>query len=201
MPRLRLPIRLVALAAAGLLSVSWVPGASAAPVTYHLDPKHTFPSFEVDHYGGMSKFRGLFRKTSGDVVLDKAAQKGSVSIVIDAASIDFGIEVMNDKVRSEEALDAAKFPQATYRGELVDWVNGAPTKLQGELTLHGVTKPVTLAIDSFKCQPHPLLKHDWCGANATGTFRRDEFGITKGRENGFDMGVLLRIQVEGVAAE
>ena len=83
----------------------------------------------------------------------------------------------------------------------MDWKDGAPTRVDGELTMHGVTRPVALAIHSFKCIPHPMLKRDYCGADASATLRRDEFGIDAGRRYGFDMGVVLRLQVEGVAAE
>ena len=75
---------------------------------------------------------------------------------------------------------------------------GAPTKVRGELTLHGVTRPVELRIERFKCMPHPMNQRDWCGADATATFRRDEFGIDAGKDYGFDMNATLRIQVEAV---
>ena len=66
----------------------------------------------------------------------------------------------------------------------------------GELTLHGVTLPVPLTINRFKCMPHPWRKKEVCGADATASFQRDAFGITAGADHGFDMGVLVRIQVE-----
>lgn len=190
------------LAALPLLVLGGAPAvAGATPVTYQLDPKHTFPHFEADHMGGMSKWRGLFKRSSGTVVLDKASQRGTVDVSIDTDSLEFGLDIMNSKGRSEEMFDAARFPKITYRGQLVDWVDGKPTHVDGELTLHGVTKPVRLTVDSFKCMPHPLLKRDYCGADAVATLRRDEFGIDAGKKYGFDMGVTLRIQVEGVATE
>jgi polyisoprenoid-binding protein YceI len=69
------------------------------------------------------------------------------------------------------------------------------------LTLHGVTRPVTLKLALFKCIMHPMLKRELCGADAMGTIRRDEFGLTAGKDYGFKMDVALRIQVEAVAAE
>lgn len=174
--------------------------AHAAPATYVVDPKHTFPHFEADHMG-MSKWRGMLTKSEGTVVLDKQAQSGTVDITMDADSIDYGLAVMNAKGRSDEILDAAKYPKITYKGRLAGWTDGKPTRVEGELTLHGVTRPVTLDIHSFKCQPHPLFKRDWCGADASATFQRDQFGIDAGRKYGFDMGVVIRIQVEAVLAE
>jgi polyisoprenoid-binding protein YceI len=180
-----------------------LPGAAAlaAPVTYTIDPAHTYPSFEADHMGGLSVWRGKFDKTSGTIVLDKAAKTGTVEVKIDAASVDYGLDKMNEKAKSDELFDVAKFPQAIYKGKLEGFTNGAPTRVAGELTLHGVTKPLTLKIDSFKCMPHPMLKREVCGADALGTFNRGDFGIDAGKAYGFKMDVALRIQVEAVAAE
>ncbi len=174
--------------------------AAAAPAVYEIDPAHTFPSFEADHMG-ISTWRGKFNDSRGEIVLDKAAGSGSVKVAIDTASIDFGLDAMNDKARGAELFDTAKYPQATYTGTLADFRDGVPTRARGELTLHGVTRPVELRIDRFKCMPHPLNKRDWCGADATATFRRDEFGIDAGKDYGFDMDVTLRIQVEAVAKQ
>lgn len=176
-------------------------GAQAAAVTYRIDPSHTYPSFEADHMGGMSVWRGKFDKSNGTVTMDKAAGTGSVEVTIDADSIDFGLAAMNAKAKSAELFDTAKFPKAVYKGKLDGFVNGAPTKVVGDLTLHGVTQPVTLTLNSFKCMPHPMLKRDFCGADALATIQRDQFGISAGKDWGFNMGVTLRIQVEAVATE
>ncbi|WP_028313090.1 YceI family protein [Derxia gummosa] len=175
--------------------------AVAAPATYNLDPAHTYPSFEADHMGGLSTWRGKFTKNSGTVVLDKEAGTGTVDVTIDASSIDFGHAKMNEHAKGPDMFDVAKFPTATYKGKLVNFVNGAPTEVQGDLTLHGVTKPVTLKINQFLCKPHPMLKREACGADAIGSFNRADFGIDYGKGYGFKMDVTLRIQVEGVKAE
>jgi polyisoprenoid-binding protein YceI len=174
--------------------------AVAAPATYTIDPTHTFPSFEADHMG-LSVWRGKFNKNAGTVILDKAAGQGSVDITIDTTSIDFGLDIMNSKAREPDLFDTAKYPTARYKGQLAGFANGAPSRVVGELTLHGVTKPVTLTINSFKCVPHPMLKRDWCGADAHATINRAEFGIDAGKDYGFKMDVVLRIQVEAVLAE
>jgi polyisoprenoid-binding protein YceI len=173
----------------------------AAPVTYDIDPTHTFPSFEADHMGGMSVWRGKFTKSSGKVVLDVAAKTGSVDISIDPASISFGMEKLDEHVKSADALDVVKFPTATYSGTLVKFIKGRPTEVDGKLTLHGVTRPVRLSVRTFRCMPHPKLKKEFCGADAYATIKRDEFGVSYGKDYGFNMDVNLRIQVEGIKAE
>ena len=175
-------------------------GAVAAPTHYNIDPLHTFPSFEGDHLGGVSVWRGKLTRTTGKVVLDRAAGTGTVDVVMDADSIDFGLATMNTHAMSAEFLDTAKFPKITYKGKLEAFVDGKPTRLAGELTLHGVTRPVTLEILSFKCVPHPMTKLELCGADALGTFKRDEFGLSVGKDWGFSMDVTLRVQVEANVA-
>ncbi len=160
-----------------LLSTLAIGAATAAPVTYTIDPTHTFPSFEADHMG-ISVWRGKFNKTSGQVTLDKAAGAGTVDVVIDADSVDFGLGIMNDKAKSAELFDTVI--------------------AVAELTLHGVTKPVVLKLNSFKCIPHPMLKRELCGADASASINRDEFGMDAGKPYGFKMDVTLRIQVEAV---
>jgi polyisoprenoid-binding protein YceI len=184
-----------------LLSLVFCATASAAPVTYNVDPMHTYPSFEADHLSGLSVWRGKFDKTSGKITLDKAASAGTVDIVVDAASVDYGLGIMNEKAKSAELFDVAKYPQATYKGKLDGFVKGAPTKVVGDLTLHGVTKPVELKILSFKCMPHPMFKRDVCGADALTVIKRDDFGMDAGKAYGFSMDVTLRIQIEALAAE
>jgi polyisoprenoid-binding protein YceI len=191
-------IRCLAALSLGLLGTA----AVAAPVTYNVDPDHTYPSFEADHFGGMSVWRGKFKKTSGTIVLDKEAKTGTVDVKIDASSFDSGHDKLNEHVKSSEAgmFDVAKYPTATYKGKLAKFTDGAPTEVQGELTLHGVTKPVTLTIRSFKCMQHPMKKKEFCGADAVGTINRDDFGVGWGKNFGFKMDVKLAIQVEGFVA-
>jgi polyisoprenoid-binding protein YceI len=183
-----------------LLLGAAIGAACAAPVTYNIDPAHTYPSFEADHMG-ISVWRGKFNGNSGTVVLDKAAQTGSVDVSIDTGSVDFGLDALNKWAVGEKLFDVAKFGPARYKGKLTGFVNGAPTEVAGELTLHGVTKPVTLKLALFKCIQHPMLKREVCGADAVGSFKRDEFGLDAGKAYGFKMDVPLRIQVEAIAAE
>src|SRR3546814_11575564 len=115
------------------------------------------------------------------------------------ASIDFGHDKLNEHARGAELFDATKYPQATYTGQLRDFVDGKPTRVVGELTLHGVTRPVELEIRSFKCMQHPMLKRELCGADALAPIPRDDIGLAAGKEHGFCMAVTLRIQVEAIA--
>lgn len=187
-----LPLSLLALAGV----------ASAAPVTYDIDPAHTYPSFEADHMGGLSVWRGKFDRTSGKIVLDKTARTGTVEVTVDAASVDYGLDKMNEKARSDELFDVAKYPQAIYKGKFAAFKNGAPGEVVGELTLRGMTKPLTLKIQSFKCMPHMVKKgKEVCGADAYATFDRADFGMDAGKKYGFKMEVNLRIQVEAVQAD
>jgi polyisoprenoid-binding protein YceI len=172
--------------------------ANAAPSTYTIDPDHTHPSFEVDHFGGLSTWRGTFKTTSGKVQYDSAAKSGAVDVIIDTASVDLAHDKLNQHVSSPEMLDVVKFPTAEYKGKFSEFSNDAPKSIVGELTLHGVTKPVNLTINSFKCFEHPMLKKQVCGADASGSFNRADFGVNYGQQYGFKQDVLLRIQVEGI---
>lgn len=187
------------LLAAALLSP--VAGAAAVEVAYELDPAHTFPSFEADHLGGLSVWRGKFNASRGTVTLDRESGSGRLEVVVDTASVDFGLDAMNQKARGASLLDTGRWPEARYGGRLVDFVDGRPTRAEGELTLRGVTRPLMLELRSFRCMPHPLHGRELCGADALATFQRDDFGIDAGRDHGFDMTVSLRIQVEAVAVE
>ncbi|MCM2543093.1 YceI family protein [Burkholderia glumae] len=184
--------------AAGALAAALSIPAMAAPVTYQLDPSHTYPSFETDHFGGLSVWRGKFDESSGTVTLDRAAKTGSVEVTTKIASIHTGSAKLDEHVQTSEFFDAAKYPDATYKGTL-KFEGDKPVAVVGNLTLHGVTKPLTLKIDSFKCMQHPMLKREVCGVDAVGEFNRDEFGIDYGKQYGFKMKTKLLISAEGVA--
>lgn len=175
--------------------------AIAAPVKYNIDPNHTFPSFTADHMGGLSNWRGKINTSSGSITLDTAAQTGTVDVKMELKDIDFGHEKMNAHAKSPEIFDVEKFPTATYTGKLVGFKNGAPTEVDGSLTLHGVTKPVKLKINSFLCKPNPMSKKETCGADAAGKINREDFGVSYGKAYGFKQEVELQIQVEAVKAD
>jgi polyisoprenoid-binding protein YceI len=186
----------IALPAAVLALVTGA--ALAAPVTYQIDPSHTYPSFEADHFGGVSVWRGKFDKSSGTIVLDREAGTGTVEVTVDTASIEFGNPKLDEHVKSAEMLDVAKYPTATFKGRLTGFKNGLPTQVDGEFTLHGVTRPLTLTLNSFKCMTYPMDKKEHCGADAVGTINRADYGISYGEKYGFKMDVRIPIQVEAV---
>jgi polyisoprenoid-binding protein YceI len=175
--------------------------AEAAPTHYTVDPEHTHPSFEVDHFGGLSVWRGTFKRSTGSVVVDPAAKTGTVEIKVDTGTIDLANDKLNEHAAGPEILNTVQFPTATYQGTLGDFSNGAPTTATGTLTLHGVTKPLTLTIGAFKCIQHPMIKKEVCGADASGTFNRADFGVNYGQQYGFKQEVVLRIQVEAIKAD
>ena len=165
--------------------------------TYAIDPSHTFPSFEADHMGGLSTFRGKFTKTSGTIVLDRAAKTGSLDITIDATTLDFGHEKLNHHAKNADIFDVAQFPTATYKSKSITFKGDQPASVNGELTLHGVTKPVTLTLNKFKCIDHPMLKKEVCGGDASADIKRNDFGINYGLPR-FSPDVKLLISVEAV---
>jgi polyisoprenoid-binding protein YceI len=176
---------------------------SAAPAfaqTYNIEPGHTYPSFEADHMG-ISVWRGKFNKSSGKVVLDRAAKTGTMEITIDINSINFGHEKMNEHAKSKDMFNAAQFPTAVYKGSSIKFDGDKPVSVQGELTMMGVTKPLTLNINKFKCIMHPMFKKEACGADATAEFKRSDFGLNYGIDWGFAPEVKLAIQVEAIKAD
>lgn len=192
---------LVRIALAALMAGAMLAPASAAPAQYTIDPEHDYPSFEADHFGGMSVWRGKFNKSAGAIVIDREAKSGTVDVTIDLASVDTGHDKLNNHLMGPDFFDVAKFPTATYKGKLAGFKDGSPTEVQGELTLHGVTKPVTLTIKSFKCMPHPFKKIEFCGADAVATINREDFGVAWGKNLGFKMETRLAIQVEAYPAK
>ncbi len=174
--------------------------ATAAAQTYTIDPEHTYPSFEADHMG-ISVWRGKFTKTRGTVTLDRVAKTGSMEITIDATSVDFGHAKMNEHARGKSFFNVEEFPSATYKGTAIKFEGDVPVAVEGELTLLGVTKPVALKINKFKCIIHPFFKREVCGADASAEFKRTDFGMGYGVPKFAAPEVKLSIQVEAVVAD
>ena len=165
------------LLAAALLG-AFVATANAAPVTYSVDPAHTFAHFAINHFG-FSTVSGRFNTTSGTVTLDAAKKTGSADITIDTSSIDTGWAARDKHIRSSDFLDVEKFPSITFKSDKFSFDGDKLSKVEGNLTIHGVTKPVTLTVTDFKCvDMHPMMKKPWCGADATVTIKRSDFGVS-----------------------
>lgn len=162
---------LVALALAAMSA-----SALAAPETFSFDPNHTLPRFEYNHMG-YSQQLSRFDKTTGSIVLDRAAKTGSVDVTIDTTSVNTGSPLFNQHIQGENFLDTAKYPTATYKSTKMVFDGDKLAAVEGNLTLKGVTKPVTLTVVSFKCMPHPMLKKEACGATATAKVKRSDFNM------------------------
>jgi len=161
-------------------------GAIAAPVTYQLDEHHSFPNFMIDHLGFSTIF-GRFNKTSGSFTVDFQAKTGSVEMTIDAASVDTGDHdrdgrprTRDEHLRTPDFFNVAEFPRITFKSTGVRFKGDAVSEIDGQLTMAGVTKPLTLKLERWKCGTHPFTKKPMCGGNAVGTLKRSEFGVKYG---------------------
>lgn len=166
--------KIVALTLASLLSSV----AYAAPETYVIEPSHSMPRFEYSHFG-YSVQLSRFDSTSGKITLDRAAKSGSVDVVIKTKSVNTGSKLFNKHIQGEDFFDTAKFPTITYKSNNLKFDGDKVIAVDGELTIKGVTKPVTLTVNSFLCMPHPMMKKDACGATATATVKRSDFNMGK----------------------
>ncbi len=183
--------------AAGALAASLSLPAFADVSTYQLDAEHTYPSFEADHIGGLSVWRGKFDKSQGTVTLDRAARTGTVEVTTDIASVHTGSAKLDQMLQSDQFFNTSKFQGATYKGT-IRFDGDKPASVVGNLTMHGVTRPLTLKIDSFKCMPHPMLKREVCGVDAVGEFDRSDFGVDFGKTYGFSMKTRLLVSAEAL---
>jgi polyisoprenoid-binding protein YceI len=159
--------------AASLTSVAY-----AAPETYVIDGTHTMPRFEYSHFG-YSKQSSRFDKTSGTITIDRVAKTGSVDVVIDAKSVNTGYPLFNEHIQGEDFFDTAKYPSITFKSDKMKFEGDTLVAVQGNLTIKGITKPVTLTVTSFLCMPHPMAKKDACGANAVVQVKRSDFNMGK----------------------
>lgn len=173
--------------------------ASAAPETYAIDSTHTFPSFSYSHFG-MSTQISKFDKTTGTVTLDKAAQTGAVDLAIDMTSVSTGYATFDEHIQGEDFLDTARYPTATFRSTRVTFEGERPASIDGDLTIRGVTRPVTLTVTHFAAMPHPMLKKDAIGANARTVIKRSEFGAGKYAPNVGDE-VTITVSLEAIKAQ
>jgi len=165
-----------AIAAAFITTLS--SSAFATPETFVIDGTHTFPRFSYNHFG-YTKQLSRFNKTTGKIVLDKDAKTGSVDVTIDMKSVDTGFDVFNGIIQGEDFFDTDKYPTARFKSTKVRFDGDKPIAVDGNLTIKGVSKPVTLAIDTFQLMAHPMLKKDAIGVNASTTIKRTVFNAGK----------------------
>jgi polyisoprenoid-binding protein YceI len=145
--------------------------------SYTIDPQHSFPSFEVDHLG-FSNLRGSFYATSGKIVLDPAGKGGSVDATIDVSSVTTGFPKRDEHLKSADFFDVAKYPTMMFKSSKLKYNGSNLVGVDGDLTMHGVTKPVSLTVTKFHCANNPVTKKPTCGGNATGNIKRSDFGVS-----------------------
>jgi polyisoprenoid-binding protein YceI len=169
-----------------LLAVALPLSAVAAPESYTIDPFHTFPNFEVNHLG-MSNIRGQFTKTTGKFSIDHAAKTGTLDLAVQTASITTGDtdkagrpRTRDEHLRTPDFFNVAEFPTMTYKSTGVKFNGDNPATVDGNLTLLGVSKPVTLHVENWKCGANPMSKKEMCGGNASAALKRSDFGMKFG---------------------
>ena len=172
--------------AVAVLAATLPMAALAAPENYTIDPYHTYPQFEVNHLG-FSKMRGRFDKTTGKFSIDRAAKTGSLELLVQTASLTTGDNdkgsrprARDEHLRSPDFFNVAEFPTMTIKSTKVTFKGDNPDTIDTNVTLLGVTKPMSLHVDFWKCGPHPGNKREMCGGNATGTIKRTDFGMKFG---------------------
>ncbi len=172
--------------AIGAIALALPLGALAAPESYTVDPIHTHPHWEVNHFG-VSNWRGSFDKTAGKFTIDRAAKAASVEITVQTASISSGDRdkgsrprTLDEHLRTPDFFNGAEFPTMTYKTTAVKFSGDNPATIEGNLTLLGVTKPLTLRVDNWKCGANPYSKKEMCGGNASGALKRSDFGMKYG---------------------
>jgi len=167
----------------GALALAVPLAASAAPENYTLDPYHTFPHFAVEHFG-VSMFWGRFDRSSGKFMIDRAAKKATLELAVNTASVSTGENdkgsrprSLDEHLRSADFFNVAEFPRMTFKAADVKFIGDNPAEIAGELTLLGVTKPLTLKVERWVCKDNPFNKKPMCGGNASGALKRSDFGM------------------------
>jgi polyisoprenoid-binding protein YceI len=189
------------------LAIAWLAialplTAVAAPENYTIDPNHTYPHWEVNHLG-VSNWRGQFGKSAGKFMIDRAAKAGSVEITVQTASVISGDNdkgsrprSLDEHLRTPDFFNVAEYPTMIFKSTGVKFNGDNPGSIEGNLTLLGVTKPLVLHVENWKCQPNPFTKKEMCGGNASGSFKRSDFGMKFGLAGVGDE-IKLWIQIEG----
>jgi len=145
---------------------------------YTIDSRHTFPSFEINHLG-FSTQRGRFNQTEGKIVLDADKGRGSIDVTVDMASINTGLAELEEHLRGKDFFDVVQYPTMQFKSDKLHFAGEKLIGADGMLTLHGVTKPVSLKVDHFYCGINPIKLKYTCGANAVTKIKRADFGVDK----------------------
>jgi polyisoprenoid-binding protein YceI len=182
-------------AATMALALAITAGCATAEDMYTIDPVHSQPIFEARHMG-FSLQRGSFAKSTGKITLDRAAKKGTVDVVIDTTSIKTYDPKLDEQMKSENFFNVAKYPTLTFSGNNIVFDGDRVVQVDGDLTMLGVTRPVSLKVANFICGEHPFNKKPMCGAEATTTIMRSEWGMKYGIPKAVSDEIKLTIPIE-----
>lgn len=168
------------------LALSLPLASVAAPESYTFDSPHSIPTFSID-YIGFTTIRGRFDKASGKFTIDRAAKTGSLDYVIDTTSVNTGDidrgsrpRTRDEHLKTPDFFSVAEFPRMTFKASNVKFTGDFPSELQGDLTMVGVTRPVSLKIERWKCGTNPFYKREGCGGDAVASIKRSDFGMKYG---------------------
>jgi polyisoprenoid-binding protein YceI len=154
-------------------------GASAAGVTYKIDPGHTVVLATWNHFG-YSNPSANFGGASGAIVYDAdAPEQSTVEVTLPMSGIESFVPKLDEHLKSPDFFDAEKYPVATFKSTVVRALGEGRLEVTGNLDLHGVSKPVVLDVKLNKLAPHPMGDTPTIGFDATATIKRTEFGIDK----------------------
>lgn len=166
--------------------------AFAETNTWTVDSRHSSAGFSVRHLG-ISNVKGNFSKVSGQVVLDdKDITRSSVEVSIDATSVDTGVGGRDEDLKGPNYFDVAKYPAITFKSKSVE-KNGDKLKVSGDLTIHGVTRPVTLDVDGPSDSITDPRGNTHRGFSASTRLNRHDFGVDGGK---MIVGDMVQISIE-----
>jgi len=182
------------LPAALALAAVWP--SAYADESYTLDPVHSQPRYEITHMRGLSMQWGSFGKLAGKVTLDRAARKGSVEVTVDTTSIHSHDPRVDAILKGPAYFNVEKYPTMSFKSAKLDFDGDKVVAAEGELTMIGVTRPVTLKVVNFACGENPFDKKPMCGGEASASIKRSEWGMTAGLPNSSGDEVRIVIPIE-----
>lgn len=190
-------MRQLACAASSLaLACALAPARADAP-NYAIDPTHTFVNYENGHFGTTTN-RGRFSTKDGTLFFDRAARTGKVEIVIDITSVNTGVDMLNRQIQGKDFFNVADFPTGVFKSDQFVFNGDKISEVRGQLTLRGLTHPVTLKATKFNCYINPLFRREVCGGDFETTIQRSQWGVLWGLQFGFEDAVRLLIQIEAI---
>jgi len=182
---------------AALAAAFFIPaGLAFADESYILDPVHSQPRYEIQHMRGLSTQVGSFGKLAGKVTLDRAGKKGMIDVTIDTTSIRTHDARLDSIIKGESYFNVEKYPTMSFRSANLVFDGDKLVAADGELTMLGVTKPVSLKVVNFTCGENPFNKKPMCGGEATATIKRSEWGMKTGIPNATSDDVRIIIPIE-----